>query len=374
MPTDSQSENRRLDETKIYAEQGLDYKYEQIFGDLEVDYVPVTVYGFVSQILRPLDSGTDYYYHIRYLRWRGHLLTLPMYLVVIALCLVRGVTIVWSCHNVVGHTIPDERYNRILRSLIGWAATDIIVFHESLRPYLHPHEDKVHVACFGSFQEFFRDHSTRNPDFEKRYREWVKQRGIDGPDVVFVGVYTRHKNIEWLVDHLRAGDAPDGLVIAPGYPEPDGIQHSEQQPENLLLAADQKVIAEVDDVLQLGMPIGYVAHDNLSVPTSIYVYASYGIPMIAYDVDPLAPIVREHQLGAVFSRPADIGVVLERVRAEYETYRAHTAKFLETCTWERSRAVHASVFRLPHSTARRTGEPDERSDGQGATYQSSKQT
>jgi len=359
---------------KVYAEQKLDYKYERVFGDLDLDYTPVTVYEFAALMAGPLDGDTDYYYHVRYLRWRGYLLTLPMYLVVIALCLVRGVTIVWSCHNVVGHTIPDERYNRILRSLIGWAATDILVFHESLRPHLHPFESKVHVACFGSFQEFFRDHPTRNPDFEERYREWVERREIDGPDVVFVGVYTRHKNIEWLVDHLRAGDAPDGLVIAPGYPEPDDVQHSGQQPDNLFLEADQKVIAEVDDILQSGVPIGYVAHDNLSVPTSMYVYASYGIPMIAYDVDPLAPIVREHQLGAVFSRPADIGAALGQVRAEYEMYRTHTAKFLETCTWERSRAVHASVFRLPHSTVRRPGEPDQRPEGRGATtYQSSKQ-
>lgn len=359
-----------MGEKKVFAEQGLDYKYEQIFGDIDIEYRPITAYEFVVRMARPLDVNTDYYYHIRYLRWRGYLPTLPMYLVVIALCLVRGVTIVWSCHNVVGHNVPNKRYNWLLRSLIKWAATDIIVFHKSLRAYLRPYEEKVHVACFGSFRQFFQDHSTKNPDFQSRYREWEQRRDIDGPDVIFLGVYTRHKNIEWLVDYLCEDGELDGLVISPGYPNADGVNGSVQQPDSLFLEADQKVVAEVDDVFQSGVPIGYVAHDNLSVPTSVYVYASYGIPMVAYDVDPLAPLVREHELGAVFSDPAGIGDALAKVRANYERYRTHTTEFMETFTWDRARLVHAAVFGLSSSVNRQIETVNWRGTQQNAPHDS----
>jgi hypothetical protein len=125
-------------------------------------------------------------------------------------------------------------------------------------------------------------------------------------------------------------------VIAPGS---DRIYDT-----NNCLVIDEYVYDEVSDLLTTGDIIGIVYMDNISVPTSIYMYASFGIPVIGFDCNPVNTIILENEIGEIFNNERDFGISLKKIKLNYSVYKEKTEEFILTSSWKKSASKHRSVF------------------------------
>lgn len=323
---------------RIISESAVDYKYRRIVEDLPIEYVSGRFVRIVADLLHRGDRRPDVL-HIRYLKWRGYVGTAVRYAILIALCKLRGIRIVWSCHNIRSYSIPTERYNAVLRQALCRAADSIVVFDEALRPHLGPWSDKVIVASFGEFRSSYRSMGASRDagGFARRYRRWSTTMDPNAPRLLFVGAYAPSKNVETLLEIARRNADLSVIVIAPEMEPVPPVSR------NVLLHTDW-VGAELEKLLLEPNLLGFVGHANISVPTSIYLFASYGIPIIALDHPPLHQIVEHHQLGAVIDGTDVAGEIVRGVLARREHHRDALDRFLRSHSWAASAAGHRKAF------------------------------
>ena len=156
------------------------------------------------------------------------------------------------------------------------------------------------------------------------------------PDVVFIGEYSKAKKIEWLIEAAQEDPSLSVLIVGPKMPELS-------VPENVFLFRG-KVINEVDAILSHGGSIGYIAHDNLSLPTAFNLYSHYSIPSVSSDVSPLNTITDEWKLGLCFKDKREIPGLIQKIRSDYAEFSKSARSFADHHTWERSREVHQRVL------------------------------
>jgi len=326
------------DRCRIVSESAVDYKYRRIVEQLPVEFVCQRFTQIVGDLLGPGARLPDVF-HIRYLKWRGYIGTALRYTLLVGLCKLRGVRIVFSCHNIRSYSIPSERYDTLLRRTLFRAADSIVVFDEALRPFLRSWSDKVVVACFGEFRSKYRrvEEGREGGGFLRRYRRW--SQGIDwaSPRLLFVGAYAPSKHVETLLEIGRRNADLAVIAIAPGMESEPGVS------SNVFLHTDW-VGVELEEILQEPNLLGFVGHANISVPTSIYLFASYGIPIIALDHPPVGQIVGNHQLGTVIDAIEDVGEIVRGVLADREHHRDALERFLESHSWAASAAAHRKAF------------------------------
>ena len=208
------------------------------------------------------------------------------------------------------------------------------------------HSRKIRVASFGEFKTKIESSEEINLDFEKKYSDWLLTRSNEEPSIIFIGAYSKYKNIELLLAFIKQNKKNSALIIAPKLSENENDQTSSRIDDNVFLYTDKKVDSEVKDLLKTKGIIGYVGHDNLSVPTSIYMFASYGIPMVGFDSHPVNSILEEYQIGELFSSNDSLQRAIDLVQENYNYYSNNTGSFLKDNNWEMSRNVHRDSFML----------------------------
>ena len=320
----------------IFCQISPDYKYSRIFDGLDVECKTVTTIQFLKYTFGKKEINKQYVYHIRYLLWKGFLFTLPMYCLIILVCKLRRIPLIFTCHNLIEHRYPSKLYSICVRNLVSWAADEIIVMQEDIKKALVRFSGKTHVACFGDFKPFFRNKHQPNEAFCCQYQTWLKHRTISGPDIMFIGGYSRYNNIEYLVKFLEKHAEINGLIISDGCPTRTLSQN--------ICIFDQKVVAELDWIHQQKGIIGFIAISNFSVSTSVYVYANYNIPIMAANYGPTSSIIKKFRIGEVFESQDDIYNTFIRIKNNYESYQAGIELFKHENNWEVSRKIHQSVL------------------------------
>ena len=321
----------------VYSETGLDYKYSNIFDGLDVECKIVTTIRFLKLAFRKKDVNKKYVYHIRYLRWKGFLLTLPMYCLIILVCKLRRIPVLFTCHNLLEHRYPSKLYSVCVRNLVSWAANDIVVLHSDLKKHLARFANKVHVACYGEYMSFFRQEHKPCPTFSQEYSNWLSSRSIKAPGLIFVGEYSAQKRIDFLIRFLQNRREITALIVSPGC--------SFRSPtENIFLFRRAKVILELDPIMKMNGLVGYVAHTNISVPTAINMYASYGIPILGFNIDPICSLVKTYGMGEVFTSEKDMFDAFCQISNNYTIYQEGLKRFSLKNAWEVSRKVHKSIL------------------------------
>jgi hypothetical protein len=217
-------------------------------------------------------------------------------------------------------------------------SSEIIVFHRDLIKYLPKNnQSKVHVASFGDFQEFFASQHAPNLEFDLNYKLWLKKRNILNPNIIFIS--TAKKNNLKLLFEAVSNNAINCLVINPKNKNDYG-----ELSDNIFFYREF-VNKEVYDILNLSKNIiGYVGHDNISVPTSIYMYATYNIPIIAYDVKPVNSIITKYELGITIKHSNELENAYKTLIDNYEFYVKNLSFFLQENSWEKSALVHKEIF------------------------------
>lgn len=324
----------------LYFGETIDYKYRQIMKHLpSVDYRPGKLKSIVKELLKKPFRSRDMVVHVRYIFWRGHLQSLFIYTLIVTLCKLKNCRLVWSCHNLYEHSIPSRRFSAFLRKFMARFSDAIIVFHQAMTPYLHPFVGKVTVANFGEFKSHIRDPAhPKNPDFMSRYQAWLDQRQIESPDVIFIGDYKPAKNIEFLVELAHRRSDWNIVLIAPKMTRPENL------PKNVFLYRECRVFGELDHVLKSRQVIGFIGHDNLSVPSGFHLYSAYSVPMVGIDVEPVRSLLEEWGCGTTFVDLSGLEKAVNQIRADYSRFMQNAKKAGLKLTWERSAAAHKKAF------------------------------
>ncbi|TAI47542.1 hypothetical protein [Flagellimonas allohymeniacidonis] len=320
----------------IFCESRIDYKYENVFSRLDgINTIEGTYLHLLKQLLKSKDSR----YHIRYISYRGKILTPLRILVIFFVCKLTGSRILWSCHNIYEHNVPSKRENDFLRFILCRVSNKIVVFHEDIKKELPKWaKKKIFVACFGNYRSFIENQNEPNEEFLKGYQEWLKANNKTNPDIISVSAAKRN-NLKPLILGVQEKKLST-LIIAPNRKN----QILKGQYKNIFFFSGF-VRKELKTILNTREKIiGYIGHDNMSVPTSIYMYASYGIPILCLDHKPLNTIIHDYKIGVVVKDSSSIGECYQNIQKNYDFYKTNCSHFLEKNSWDRSAEVHAKVF------------------------------
>ncbi len=320
----------------ILSESSYDYKYSNIYS--RIDGVEVIEGGFIK--LLGLLATRKCYYHIRYVKYRGYLGTMLRLILIFMTAKLSGSKIIWTCHNIYEHNISSRKYNDLIRKFICKISHDIIVFHEDLIEFLPKKcRTKIRVATFGDFKLFVEKQVEENPDFSNKYSNWLNENKAECPDVVSISTAKRN-NLPVLVTQSKRMKYKV-LIIAPGV-------NLEFEPfsKNLLFYNDSFVKKEIFNILTNSKElVGFIGHDNISVPTSLYMYASFGIPVIVLDSKPSNSIVTKHQIGKVIKESRELSAIIAEVKMNYAYYKRNCEIFMNSSSWKNSAAIHSSIFK-----------------------------
>jgi len=288
----------------ILTESRYDFKYRNIFERIPGIKI---VEGTFIELLKIL-VRRKCYYHIRYIKYRGPIIAILRIILVFSLSKISGSKIIWSCHNIYEHKIPSQKVNDVLRTIICFISYKIVVFHEDLVSYLprFTHK-KIIVASFGDFKEFIEKKTKENKEFEQLYEKWLKKRNIQYPDIVSISAAKRN-NMSPLTEGLN-GTSQNVLIIAPNQE----FANKENFESNIFVYNKDFVEKEISVILNSpGKLIGYIGHENISVPTSIYMYASFGIPVIGLNVEPVSSIIKEYSIGEIIDEKTSLDFVVKK--------------------------------------------------------------
>jgi len=248
--------------------------------------------------------------------------------------------IVWSCHNIYEHNIPSRVYNDFLRIVLSLVSSNIIVFHKDIIRYLPSFSHKkIKVACFGDYRIFIENQNEPNPDFRQKYNKWLDLRKIKHPELISISAAKRNK-IHTFLSQLISSSI-NCLIIAPGQ-KPSNLDLS----NNIFLYNNGFVRKEISEILNGDkMLIGLIGHNNISVPTSLYMFASYGIPIIGLDIEPINSIIEEYLIGEVLKDGSNLEAITILIKSRYKYYQKNCEVFLNQNSWVHSSAIHSKIFK-----------------------------
>ena len=95
----------------ILCESRLDFKYKMIFSKLDKDFVIIEG-GFIK-LMKVLIRKKSFY-HIRYIKYRGPIITSLKLLIIFVFCKFSQSKIIWSCHNIYEHNFSSKKFNDLL--------------------------------------------------------------------------------------------------------------------------------------------------------------------------------------------------------------------------------------------------------------------
>lgn len=318
----------------VLSESSYDFKYKSILSRL--DDIQVIEGGFLKLV--KILATRKSYYHIRYIKYRGKIVTILRILIIVFAAKLSGSKIIWSCHNIYEHNFSSKKYNDFLRKILAKISYKIVVFHKDLISYLpKKSQHKVYVASFGNYKEFIEQQTEKNKEFQTQYKNWLLEQQIKAPDLVSISA-AKNNRIDYFVSKLN--NKYNFLVVAPKVPF-----NSITKVKNLFIYNNSFVKAEIKDILNDSPKIiGVIGHDNISVPTSIYMFSSYRIPVIVLNVKPVNSIVNEFKIGGVFDEEIPFEQLICKIRSNYSYYQQNCDTFTQKMSWENSAKVHKEVF------------------------------
>lgn len=92
--------------------------------------------------------------------------------------------------------------------------------------------------------------------------------------------------------------------------------------------------------------VGYVGHVNISVPTSLYMYASFGIPVIGLNMEPIASIINQYRIGVTISSMNEFPEAYNDVLKRYNEFSSSCSRFLEQNNWSDSASIHREFLEV----------------------------
>jgi len=320
----------------ILCESRLDFKYKMIFSKLDKDLVIVE--GGLKKLIKNLIRKKSFY-HIRYIKNRGFFLTL-FRLVLIYICTkISNSKIIYTCHNIYEHNFKSRLYNDFIRNFVVLISNHIFVFHKDLINYLPSFsKNKISVGTFGNYKKFIEGQTLPNKDFQKNYSAWLNKKNIKSPDLISISAAKKNR-LFFFIENINK--KLNFLIISPFV-----YFDTTNNLDNVFIYNKSFVKHEINSILNdPHQKIGILGHDNLSVPTSIYMFASYNIPVIVLNVRPLNSLIEEYRFGEIVKHPNELSLCISKIQKNYKSYQSRCKKFINKNTWDNSIKIHKSVFK-----------------------------
>lgn len=324
---------------EIFGESRLDFKYTKFLGHLTENYNLVTFRDVVKLWFKKQQTSNSYYFHIRYLKWRGPVLTISYYLMVILLCYLRNIKLVFTCHNYWEHNFKNRSVNSLVRKLLVKYAHAVIVLDDAIAQRIalgkHRLKEKIHTVHFSSFNDYFDNLLRTNEDFSASYALWKTKREVNKPDVVLISA--SYRSLDKFKETFN-NSAYNFLCIVPNVIGTEGFQ------ENTFIFNQGFVEKEVVQLLKDGDIIGMIGLDNGSIATSLYMFASYDIPMLVLDEMPMNSLVADFEIGHIFDFSKPIDGKIELIKRDYKGLARNCSEFLKVHSWQKSHDIHCQIF------------------------------
>ena len=320
----------------IICDSSYDYKYRQIFD--RIDFVKVIEGDFKSLIVGIINSKKPIF-HVRYFKTSGVFNGFPRYLILILLIYVKGGKILYTCHNIYEHTIKSKFINDFYRFIFSLLAFKIIYFHESMRGYNYKiFYKKSVIANFGSFKEFKINKNIKSAQFNNLYNGWKHKKNID---IISISA-ARLNHSKLFFDKIEKTNF-NSLMI-----NPKKININTQITKNQFRYY-KPVYHEINNLLLSNTKvIGFIGHFNISVSTSLFMFSSYGIPVICYDIEPNSIIVSTNKIGEVVEFNSDTESIIEKINTiknNYDWYKEKCDSFIKNNNWHKCSIVHKDILK-----------------------------
>ena len=276
------------------------------------------------------------YYHIRYIKYRGIFGTLIRIFLIFIFSKITNTKILWTCHNIFEHNIPNKNFNSYILKIISGISHKIIVFHYNLLDYLpHKHHNKTIVANFGDFRNFYDDFEESNNEFLDLYNNWKVNQNIKNIDLIYISS-ARKSALEKLISALNKTDL-NAVIIAPK------INLSVTISKNIFYY-NKYVYKEIVQIFKSNRKIvGFIGHSNVSVPTSLYMFASFDIPILGYNFKPINTIINDFKIGKIVN-DEDIQLEVNEIQKNMNFYKSNLKSFIKSNSWDKSAEKHLDIF------------------------------
>jgi len=318
----------------VFSESSFDFKYKNIFHGMSLKIVE----GSFTTLIKGLLINNGSIYHIRYIKYRNLFHSILRYLIIFLICKMSHSKIIWTCHNIYEHKIKYKKINNILRYFISLISTEIIIFHKDLISFFPKQfHQKIHIACFGDFKGFLSQKKRKNDFFLKKYEGWIS----DVKEIHIISISAaKRNNINFLIQNSKT-NKKNTLIIAPKI----SINKKSFNSNNNIFVYNNFVYSEIEDILNSNNNmIGFIGHNNNSVPTSIYMFASYGIPVIGLNISPINSIINENNIGKIVDNNS-FNQQIELIQNNYQEYQTNCYKFIQINSWSKSSKIHRNIFK-----------------------------
>jgi hypothetical protein len=211
--------------------------------------------------------------------------------------------------------------------------------HEDIKKFFPSFiQDKIVVANFGPLKP---EDVATNVGPDSRNIGLVKNfiKGRNGYPILISISTAKHNKAYQITEELP------GTKILMLYIDPNGTFEGDiLKSENLLYIPEKVGVKFLEYLKTLQYPIGIIGHNNLSVATSLYMFATMGFPIITLDFPPNSTLVRDNKIGAVLKNETKVNTVAETINHNYTDVQKNIDIFLKNNSWEKSIQVHRRIF------------------------------
>ncbi|MDC3130451.1 hypothetical protein OA870_04400 [Bacteroidota bacterium] len=251
---------------------------------------------------------------------------------------VKGGRLLYTCHNINEHNISIKFINDFYRFLFSLLAFKIVYFDKSVRNHNYNFfYNKGIIANFGSFKGFLIKKNQKSLHFEKLIKSWGFAFQLD---IISVSA-ARLSYSEEFFDKIQSTNFKS-LMINPKKNKNHYLMTNNQ------LRFFEPVFYEIDNILMNNKElIGFVGHFNISISTSLYMFASYNIPIICFDIEPNNNIVSKNKIGEVIQVDCSVGEIISKInliKGNYKLYQQNCANFILENSWDKSSKIHENIL------------------------------
>lgn len=261
---------------------------------------------------------------VRYLKLSSPFLGLVYYSLLVLCCKLMKKKILFFMHNFHEHTARNIWINDIVRDLMLKSASKVFVFDEQMQQVLPEYcLTKLEVLGFGPILSHLKSKDDRlTSDQKNQLLTWLNRGDVD---IISVTTARRSDLQSWLEIMPRRLRV---LVI-----DPNGNCRSTGP--NVFVLHGHLYSSWSKISTSLTNSLGLLTHNNFSVPTSLYLFAELGLPVLASDVSPIREIVEREMIG-VACKPCSIELALNKLNDDRQFFSANCREFSVRNSWNRS--------------------------------------
>lgn len=322
----------------IYSSSSAGAKYNRIYNALGIHCVQINHIELLK-VLKSKKMCKDVdFYHLRYLNLDsiskyGFYLVLPIFLKL------RNIRLVWTVHNIEDHQAKNLWLNKFLNYYLVYTSYKSVVMHSYLKKKFPKRlRRKITIAHFGPLAP--EDVSTQLASDQKNINLLNKFIEKKAQSVVLFSISTASKNQAYKLSNYVSDEC---LLV---FVDPKGIFKNKICKSNNTLYIAEKVGTDfLNHLKKIRFSFGVVGHDNGSVATSVYLFATMKIPILALDYAPNSHIVEKNNIGYIYKNDNNLEDISSNLKINYEEYTMNTTKFTQKHSWKKTIKIHKKIFR-----------------------------